>query len=228
MRVMNSIPAPGRDLAAAAGLALAGLVLCGSSPAFAQASAGLVAQVDGTVTIRRGAQDLPVSAAMPVLVNDALDTRANSHVTVTLNDGSQLVLSESTRVVIEKYALAGTAPLRGSINLALGRLRAIVAFAAGGPVPDFEVHTPNAVAAVRGTEFETTFVEGKPCPGFPECSRYTEVGVYKGVVEVSNPTNPAAAHVRITPGYETNVPCELPPTSAGPLGMGEMGAPGYR
>jgi len=29
-------------------------------------------------------------------------------------------------------------------------------------------------------------------------------------------------------GYETTVPCELAPSSAAPLGMSELGAPGYR
>ena len=90
------------------------------------------------------------------------------------------------------------------------------------------MHTPNAVVAARGTNFETAYIVGKPCPGFPECLRYTDVGVYEGVVEVSNPTNPRAAPVRVTPGYETTVPCELAPSSPAPLGMGELGAPGYR
>jgi hypothetical protein len=83
------------------------------------------------------------------------------------------------------------------------------------------------VVGVRGTDFTTKYVAGKPCPGFPQCLRYTDVGVYKGIVEVSNPTNPKAAAVRVSSGYETTVPCELPPAKPGPLGMGDLTAPGY-
>jgi hypothetical protein len=56
--------------------------------------------------------------------------------------------------------------------------------------------------------------------------RYTTVGVFHGVVEVANISNPAQA-VRVTEGYETTVACESPATSPAPLGMEEMGAPGY-
>ena len=60
------------------------------------------------------------------------------------------------------------------------------------------MRTPNAVVGVRGTDFTTKYVAGKPCPGFPQCLRYTDVGVYKGIVEVSNPTNPKAVAVRVS------------------------------
>jgi hypothetical protein len=51
--------------------------------------------------------------------------------------------------------------------------------------------------------------------------------VSEGIVEVTNPTNPSAPAVTVEAGYETTVPCEEPPTSPGPLGIGEMGGPGY-
>ena len=56
--------------------------------------------------------------------------------------------------------------------------------------------------------------------------RYTTVGVFHGVVAVANIANPAQA-VQVTEGYETTVACERPATSPAPLGMEEMGAPGY-
>jgi hypothetical protein len=94
-------------------------------------------------------------------------------------------------------------------------------------VPGFEVHTPNAVVSVRGTDFDTEYIEGKPCPGFPQCLRYTDIGVYKGIVEVRNPTSLKSISVRVTAGYETTVPCELPPANPAPLGIGDLTAPGY-
>jgi hypothetical protein len=97
---------------------------------------------------------------------------------------------------------------------------------AGKPA-GFEVHTPNAVASVRGTDFDTEYIEGKPCPGFPQCLRYTDVGVYKGTVAVRNPTSLKSISVLVAAGYETTVPCELPPATPGPLGMGDLTGPGY-
>jgi hypothetical protein len=130
-------------------------------------------------------------------------------------------------MVLEQYAIGAGARVDSRINLLIGHLRSIINAGVEGSRPKFEVHTPNAVAGVRGTEFETAYIAGKPCPGFPTCLRYTDVGVFKGIVEVSNPTNPSASSVRVTQGYETTVPCELPPSSPAPLGMGELGAPGY-
>ena len=162
---------------------------------------------------------------MPIKVRDKLRTTAKSKVTVTFRDGSKLVLSESSSYTIDEYSIGATNRIRASIALWAGHLRAIVFIAAGG-VPDFEVHTPNAIAAVRGTEFETAFIADRPCPEDRSCMRYTTVGVFHGVVAVANIANPAQA-VQVSEGYETTVACEAPATSPAPLGMEEMGAPGY-
>lgn len=49
--------------------------------------------------------------------------------------------------------------------------------------------------------------------------------VREGVVAISNPSTPAAA-VEVYPGYETTVPCLLPPLNAGPIGITGAAAPG--
>jgi hypothetical protein len=140
-----------------------------------------------------------------------------------------LTLSESSSIVIYQAkvepAIAGLAN-RFFVELFRGTLGSVVTPAGNGSA-QFEVHTPNAVVGVRGTDFKTEYIEGKPCPGFPTCLRYTDVGVYKGVVEVSNPTSAKPAVVQVTSGYETTVPCESPPAVPGPLGMGDLTAPGY-
>jgi len=93
---------------------------------------------------------------------------------------------------------------------------------------NFEIHTPNGVAAARGTDFEVEFIEGKPCPADPSCLRYTTVGVYQGVVVVANPTSPAGSlPVTVTAGYQTTIPCESPPTASSRWGAEELRAPGY-
>jgi hypothetical protein len=96
-------------------------------------------------------------------------------------------------------------------------------------VPNFEVHTPNAVVAVRGTKWNTRYQEGTGRPGFPSCKRFTDVEVYEGTVEVSSATNAAAQHQSVTEGYETTVACDAPPLESGPLGItGNSGIGGFR
>lgn len=197
--------------------------LCLAGNAAAQARVGTIKELRGSAEVQRNGRSIAAMAAMPVLVGDKLETSRQSSVTVELIDGSQLTLSDSSSVVID-HSLASTAD--STIELFKGELRSIVNIAAG-KLPGFEVHTPNAVAAVRGTDFDTRYIEGKPCPGFPQCQRYTDIGVYKGTVEVRNPTSLKQISVRVTAGYETTVPCELPPAPPSPLGIGDLTAPGY-
>src|SRR5205807_6382884 len=139
-------------------------------------------------------------------VGDKLETATHSDVTVQLIDGSELTLADSTSIIIGQ-ALMSVSRTDAAVALFKGKVRSIVNLT-GGSLPNFEIHTPNAVAVVRGTDFETQYIEGKPCPGFPQCLRYTDVGVYKGIVEVHNPTSAKPIRVKVTSGYETTVPCE--------------------
>jgi hypothetical protein len=193
--------------------------------AFAQDVVGKVTNVTGIAKLDRGGSEVDLAASTPIEVRDRLSTSAKSELAVTFRDGSELILSESSSYTVDQYSMTATTRRQATIGLWAGRLRAIVNLEAGR-VPDFEVHTPNAVSAVRGTEFETAYIEGRPCPEDRSCLRYTTVGVFHGVVAVANVLNPAQA-VQVTDGYETTVACEAPATSPAPLGMEEMGAPGY-
>jgi ferric-dicitrate binding protein FerR (iron transport regulator) len=201
-------------------------IICASQISAAQDIVGEVAKLIGTAKLTRGGSDLEIVEAMPVAVGDKIRTEANGQVWVTFHDGSKAELGESSSMTIDNYALHGSTRVSALLKLWGGHLHMVVTAVIGGP-PAFEVHTPNGVAAVRGTEFETAFVEGHPCPEDHTCMRYTTVGVSSGIVEVSNPLNPAAPIVRVNEGYESTIPCESPPTSPAPLGMEELGAPGY-
>ena len=192
--------------------------------AFAQAPVGEVTSIKGVAKLRRGGSEINLAPSMPIEIRDTLSTAAKAELTVNFHDGSKLILSESSSYTIERYEIT-IARRQASIGLWSGHIRALVEFGAGFR-PDFEVRTPNAIAAVRGTEFETAFIEGRPCPEDRTCLRYTTVGVFHGVVSVANILNPARA-VQVTEGYETTIACESPATSPAPLGMNEMSAPGY-
>jgi ferric-dicitrate binding protein FerR (iron transport regulator) len=196
-----------------------------ATTAFAQNAVGEVTSITGAAKLDRGGNEVDVTSSMTIEIHDKLRTTEKARLTVTFRDGSQLVLSESSACTIDQYVMKMTARAEASIGLSAGHLRAIVNVVTGG-VLNFRVNTPNATAAVRGTEFETAYIAGRPCPEDRSCLRYTTVGVFHGVVEVANISNPAQA-VEVTEGYETTVACEAPATSPAPLAMKEMGAPGY-
>jgi hypothetical protein len=198
------------------------------SVARAQNSVGLVTAIDGEAELVRNGRTSNVTMAMAVETNDKLVTTRESHLTVTFGDNSRLVMGASTTIVINDGVIGASSSI-SRVGLLGGRLRSIVNLALRSAAGrGFEVRTPNAVMGVRGTEFEVAYIAGTPCPGFPDCLRYTDVGVYKGRVEVSNPLNPKAAPVLAPAGYETTVPCEEPPATPSPLGMNELLSPAYR
>jgi hypothetical protein len=195
------------------------------SLAFAWDTVGEVTGLTGVANFERDGAESTAALSMPIQIHDKLETIGKAELTVTFHDGSKLILSGTGRYSIDQYAMTSTTRTEASISLWEGHLRAIVNVISGG-APNFQVHTPNAIAAVRGTEFETAYIKDRPCPEDRTCMRYTTVEVFHGVVAVANSTNPAQT-IQVNEGYETTVACESPATSPAPLGMKEMGAPGY-
>jgi hypothetical protein len=88
------------------------------------------------------------------------------------------------------------------------------------------VHTPNAIAAARGTTYDTDYRSGASRPDYPNCADFTDVSVSEGVVEVRSTLNPSAPAVEVRPGYTSAVPCALPPllpAAVGTTGGGGVG-----
>jgi len=197
--------------------------------AAAQAPVGVVTGVDGSAAIQRGANFLTPRVGTQLDQGDRLTTGADGHLEGTLSDNSQFELAEASSMALDQVTVAaGGARIGTRLTLALGALRTAVSSSVGG-VPNFEVHTPNAVVAVRGTKWNTRYQESTGRPGFPSCKRFTDVEVYEGTVEVSSATNPAAQHQSVTEGYETTVACDAPPLGSGPLGItGNGGIGGFR
>jgi ferric-dicitrate binding protein FerR (iron transport regulator) len=170
--------------------------------------------VKGHAVVKRQGQQLDATPCSAQQRNR--DRCTGGGVTITLLNGSRLTVSESSSIVIDGSIVAADQHSKSRIHLLIGRLRAVVE-AVGATSPDFKIHTRNAIAAARGTDFEVDFIEGKPCPQQPSCLHYTTVDVHKGIVEVTNPTSlPGASPVDVTAGYQANVPCETPPSSMTP------------
>lgn len=198
------------------------------SGAWAQGSVGSVTAISGSADLVRNGHKMKVTLAMAVLTGDRLTTGHDSLLTLTFADNSRLLLSGSTTITINPGLVGTPSSSITRVGLLGGQLRSIINRGLRSAGVGFEVRTQNAIAGVRGTIFETKYVAGTPCPGFPDCKRYTDVGVYRGRVEVRNPLNPSAAPVIVGEGYETTVPCEEPPATPSPLGMSELTSPAYR
>lgn len=151
--------------------------------------AGTVSAVSGTVQLQRGGATLPVTQGMPVQVGDRIITGDDGQVSVLLTDQSTLELADSSNVVIDQHAGATT-----RVNLAEGKLRSFVNRTIGAATPNFEVHTPNAVAAARGTLFTVIFT-------LPATS---QLDVDDGVVNLANVIN-LPGGVDVPAGYESTV-----------------------
>jgi len=143
------------------GMAIVLVSLCLSTPlVWAQEGSddgiGLFTAVQGTVTVTHpGAPNiLPVNMHDEVLFKDLIQTRTESRTKAFFEDDSILTVGENSRVEITEHIYNPDRNMRRMIvNLAQGRLRALVAKVFKGPGSAFEIHTPTAVVAARGTYF---------------------------------------------------------------------------
>lgn len=133
----------------------------------AQAYAGSINALNGTVAVERAGRSIPGIYGTTLQVGDKLTTDASSRVTIGLSDGSQIELTESSTLVLTENTLNPDGS-RASTKVTLlgGLVRSFVRVAAGA-APNFEVYTPNAVAAARGTKFDVSYEKGQARPVGP-------------------------------------------------------------
>src|SRR5580658_5605913 len=202
-----------------AGLLLISALLCAvPATALAQTAAGSFQSVNGQVQIQRtGGATIGAAAGVGVNVGDRILTGANGHAVIILNDQSRLDIGPGSSITLDQFTISGGATT-ARISLFSGVMRSLVNAASGGSATDYRVHTPNAVAAVRVTKFDTAYTENVIRPGYQGCERYTDVSVYTGTVNLSPVATPNAGE-DVHAGYEATLPCDKPPTAAGPLAM---------
>lgn len=102
---------------------------------------------------------LPVKLHDQVWFKDVIQTQGESRTKALFQDDSMLTVGENSRVEIDEYIYNPEKNVRQAIvKLMQGQVRALVSkvFKANGS--RFEIHTPSAVAAARGTYF-TVWVE---------------------------------------------------------------------
>lgn len=162
------------------GLFLLTFVMLIVAPAagYAEDDVGIVVALKGRAEIQREKRKIEAAVKGSILLQDTVQTKAESRAKMLFRDDSILTLGENSMVVIKDYLYAeGRKKGKTVFNLMDGKLRSLVGN------NEFEVHTPTVVVAARGTYFVTwTEVEdGVPVSG---------VAVIEGVVEMWS-INPA-------------------------------------
>ncbi len=175
--------------------------------------------IEGRVDVLRNGELPAVKATISdlVYVKDVVKTKSNSRAEVVFVDGNILRLAQRSKIDISEYVTEETIR-KEIISLQSGKLEAIVKEELVKHIsvsPDayrFEVHTPNAVTGVRGTDYFISHVDN-----------LSGCYVRGGKVDTYNPKFPNAI-VRVRTGYITFVPENQPPEPPRPARTEEIKA----
>jgi len=118
---------------------------------------GTVAAVRGRVIIQRDQKETEAKVKDGILMKDTVSTAEASRAKLLFIDDSVLTLGEKSKVVIKEFIYSKEKGGKSIFNLLDGKMRSVVG------KTSFEVHTPTAVAAARGTLllFWVHMVDGK-------------------------------------------------------------------
>src|SRR5262245_7028654 len=163
-----------------------------SMPAGAQTATpvGIVTTLQGQATVAHAASSstLPLKFKDSIFERDRINTAEHSIVKMLMGGRAVVTVRElSVPTITEDLG-------RTTVNLESGKIAVSVAKQKMKPGETLEVHTPNAVAAVRGTVFVVEVARQGAQAGGGNLGAATQVTSVTGTVEVSaanNPANPA-------------------------------------
>ena len=166
----------------------------GYARAQGQAGVGVVTTLVGEATVTRAAmaQDQALKKRDDVFPKDLISTKERSLVHVLMGGKALLTVRELSVLTVTEDGGRATVNLQsGKVGLAVVRERM-------RPGDVIEVHTPHAVAAVRGTVLVVEIVPGSAIGGQGDAGgTSTNVYLLHGKLDVSLRSNPAAAPVQL-------------------------------
>jgi hypothetical protein len=183
--------------------------MAGARTARAHGAAGILTGASGQVQIERGGAILAATPGTPIVQGDTIVCGADGQAVVILTDQSRLELRPSTTITLDQYTTGGATPTR--VGLGSGILRSVVNGTRDAPA-DYQVHTPNAIVTVQGTDFYAGYIQSSPKLGnLPKISDYTtEVDVLDGTVNLAQAAEPDSG-VDVWPGSGATVAGHKPP-----------------
>lgn len=189
---------------------IASIFFLGADTAVAGSPAvAIVHKIDGSASVMPGGK-IPaknLKAGEVLYEKDIVRTKSNSGIEIVFKGGNVITLGERSRLDISNYE--NTINNTKIMKLPRGVLKASVN---GKDLKrhkgqKFEIHTPNACAGVRGTEFFVSHV-----------NNVSTVAVDKGTVYVYNVESPAASK-DIEAGFMTNIRKGRTPSASRPASM---------
>ena len=164
----------------------------------ASGAATILSILDGSASVARGTAGFAQASDGDLVdIGDRVQTAVSSHAMVTFFDGSTLEIEPATMVQIEDAAGAASSAISIRISQTIGRTWASVQKLTRAD-SKFEIRTPTAVAAVRGTGFITDVL----------ADGTTTVQTTDGNVQVTG----LGQSVLVGPGQTTTVPPSSPPS----------------
>ncbi|MBZ5664687.1 MAG: FecR family protein [Acidobacteriia bacterium] len=150
----------------------------------------VISEWKGEVHVQLPATNMAAPKRGQVLpAGTVLETGEGRLVLILRADESEILVQPHTRLVVSEPAPGNW----NAVEILLGRVRAYIRKRTGG-APPFQMGTPSAVIAVRGTRFDVE-VNGRGV---------SEVDVFDGLVEVASVTAPGSS-VLVSPGFSTRV-----------------------
>jgi len=115
---------------------------------------GTVKTVNGTASIIRNQETLPVKIGIPLYENDVITTAGNGSMGVTFKDNSLLSIGSDSRLAIDKFTFQ---PEKKRFSMVAKMMRGTAVYL-GGLISKLKPKsvqfvTPTAVLGVRGTHF---------------------------------------------------------------------------
>lgn len=129
-----------------------------------QPASAMVATLHGSAELLRAGtgKTEPLQAGTALRNGDRIKTGADSNLTLQFADGSRLLVQSNSDVLMDSLSAWGTTGMVDtSVRLQSGRVDTRVK-PARGPGSRYQIITPAAVAAVRGTDFRVSAETGKP------------------------------------------------------------------
>lgn len=159
---------------------------------------GRFVQMKGTATIQRGQKQIPAEVKAGIIASDSITTGSASRAKLLFIDDSVLTLSDKSKLVVREFIHSKGEQGKSVFNLLDGKMRSVVGRT------KFEVHTPTAVAAARGTViyFDVGMVNNQS---------YSKIICLEGKVEIRNSISTVAGQVTLTPGTMVVVRANEPP-----------------
>ncbi|MEO8685396.1 MAG: FecR family protein [Devosia sp.] len=174
-------------------LILAGLMLglgAVMAPTFAS-NEGTAVGVDPQAVARINTDDRVLTVGDGISVGETLVTGPRGQVQIIFADDTHMVVGPNSALLIEKYLMRndGTAE-KLAVNALAGSFRFITGHS---PKPAYQINTPTAAIAVRGTEFDILVLPNE-----------TRVMLYKGALQLCSSGDCAQVTARCEVGVASS------------------------